>query len=434
MANKHIFLSYARADGIELAKTLHRDLTQRHYDVFWDQPSIKGGDAWITVIESNILKSSHLILILTPQSLISEWCIKEWQLAERNHIKVIPVLYRGNAPTGFVGNLNYIDFRRKDDFTHSFQQLLEALEASDGDKSQADWCDMSIMEIAVSEEKLGCISPNASLNEAFFRIAEEAKYKYRHLIVTETGENHTPLIGIISLRSILKETDRRNKTVHDVMDYYDREPSYYPTFASIRATDTLGTALRAFTRPLFKDLGVRHFYYMSAIPIVDADHNAISIVSFKDIIREMRPGGRIPIPNGSVAQYMQHSSSIYIGDQIDSIPDAKTAMIEIGQRDAPVVNNLRDSHLLGFVPDNVMIDNYHTHCKIGDIIVPFYHLKLQGLYTPLSTVVDFLRTKEAKMYYSFPVVLDPDNKESPQSLLGIISYRDIFRALLQDCG
>ena len=74
-----IFISYSRKD-IDFVRRLAGDLEKAGYDVWWDLTDLQGGDDWPRVIPSAIESSQFVIVVLSPNSVISDWVEKEFMI------------------------------------------------------------------------------------------------------------------------------------------------------------------------------------------------------------------------------------------------------------------------------------------------------------------------------------------------------------------
>ncbi len=72
---QRIFISYSRKD-INFVRRLAGDLEKAGYDVWWDLTDLRGGDDWVRVIPEAIKNSDKIIVVLSPNSTISEWVEK----------------------------------------------------------------------------------------------------------------------------------------------------------------------------------------------------------------------------------------------------------------------------------------------------------------------------------------------------------------------
>ncbi|HKG54757.1 MAG TPA: toll/interleukin-1 receptor domain-containing protein [Anaerolineales bacterium] len=120
-----IFISYSRKD-IDFARKLAVDLEKAGYEVWWDLTDLRGGDDWPRVIPAAIESSQYVIVVLSPNSAISDWVEKEYTQALSLHKKIIPImLAQSNLPFA-LNTINYIDFTGED-YAASLNRLLVTL-------------------------------------------------------------------------------------------------------------------------------------------------------------------------------------------------------------------------------------------------------------------------------------------------------------------
>jgi TIR domain len=120
-----IFISYSRKD-IGFVRKLAGDLEKAGYEVWWDLTDLRGGDDWLRVIPAAIESSDHFIVVLSPNSVISDWVKKEYTQALSLRKKIIPLmLVRSSVPFA-LNTINYVDFT-SDDYAANLKNLLDAL-------------------------------------------------------------------------------------------------------------------------------------------------------------------------------------------------------------------------------------------------------------------------------------------------------------------
>jgi WD40 repeat protein len=89
----HIFISYARSDGRAFAEAFEERLVAEAGIKSWrDLESIEGGEDILPQVLRAIEDAKHLVLILTPRALRSDWVKREWTHARMVGRKVSPVL------------------------------------------------------------------------------------------------------------------------------------------------------------------------------------------------------------------------------------------------------------------------------------------------------------------------------------------------------
>lgn len=120
-----IFISYSRKD-ISFVRKLAGDLEKAGYDVWWDLTDLRGGDDWLRVIPSAIQASEHFIVVLSPNSVISDWVKKEYTQALSLRKKIIPLMFVQTPIPFALNTINYVDFT-SDDYAANLQSLLDAL-------------------------------------------------------------------------------------------------------------------------------------------------------------------------------------------------------------------------------------------------------------------------------------------------------------------
>ncbi len=125
---QQVFISYSRKD-IKFARRLADDLESAGFDVWWDISDLKGGDDWVRVIPTAIAASQFFVVLLSPDSILSEWVSKEYTYALVNRMKIVPAMIRPcNVPFA-LNTINYINFTT-DDYETGFNNLLKALGSS----------------------------------------------------------------------------------------------------------------------------------------------------------------------------------------------------------------------------------------------------------------------------------------------------------------
>jgi formylglycine-generating enzyme required for sulfatase activity len=123
----HVFLSYSRKD-ISFVNQLAADLKNAGIDVWYDVSGIAGGTRWRSEIENALRNCQAVIVVLSPDSIISEWVEREFLFSSNLKRKIIPLMYRAcELPLNYV-DLNYID-AQGENYRQNFNELLKALNA-----------------------------------------------------------------------------------------------------------------------------------------------------------------------------------------------------------------------------------------------------------------------------------------------------------------
>lgn len=103
-----VFISYSRKD-LSFVEQLVTDLKNAGLDVWYDISSLGGGSRWRVELETAIRNCQFVIVVLSPDSIASEWVEREFLFASNLKRKIIPLMYRScELPLNYL-DLNYID-------------------------------------------------------------------------------------------------------------------------------------------------------------------------------------------------------------------------------------------------------------------------------------------------------------------------------------
>lgn len=122
---QQIFISYSRKD-IAFVRKLAGDLEKAGYDVWWDVSDLRGGDDWLRLIPAAIDASQFVIVVLSPNSITSDWVKKEYTQALSLRKRLIPIMFNRASVPFALNTLNYIDFTT-DDYATNLKALLDTL-------------------------------------------------------------------------------------------------------------------------------------------------------------------------------------------------------------------------------------------------------------------------------------------------------------------
>ena len=120
-----VFISYSRKD-IAFARRLAGDLEQAGFDVWWDISDLKGGDDWVRFIPAAIESSQYFVVLLSPNSIQSEWVEKEYSYAIRLRKKIVPAMIKQCDVPFSLHTINYVDFINED-YATAVNNLLVAI-------------------------------------------------------------------------------------------------------------------------------------------------------------------------------------------------------------------------------------------------------------------------------------------------------------------
>jgi SH3-like domain-containing protein len=122
---KNVFISYSRKD-IDFARKLAGDLEKAEYDVWWDITDLRGGDDWVRTLPAAIAAADFFIILLTPNSVESEWVRKEYTQALSLRKKIIPIMLIPCSVPFALNTINYVNFSAGE-YADNFKSLLSAL-------------------------------------------------------------------------------------------------------------------------------------------------------------------------------------------------------------------------------------------------------------------------------------------------------------------
>lgn len=121
-----VFISYSRKN-VAFVERLAKDLQTAGLKVWYDVSNLEVGKRWATEIESAIQQSQYFIVILSPDSIKSEWVEIEFLSAKKYRLKIIPLLLESCELPMWCINLQYIDVQGKN-YELRFRDLQKALD------------------------------------------------------------------------------------------------------------------------------------------------------------------------------------------------------------------------------------------------------------------------------------------------------------------
>jgi len=128
---KQVFISYATVDA-QFAHRLADNLRRLSVPVWIAPESIRPGEGWVEAIERGLAESSHMVVLLTPAALESEWVRKETDVAiaqeRRGRIRVIPLDVEPCEVPLLLSSYQMVSFRR--DYDAGLSQLVDILGVS----------------------------------------------------------------------------------------------------------------------------------------------------------------------------------------------------------------------------------------------------------------------------------------------------------------
>jgi hypothetical protein len=126
-----VFISYSRKDLV-FVERLAKDLQSAGLQVWYDLSGLDGGARWGREIQSAIQQSQIFVVVLSPNSIDSQWVEREFMYADSLKKKIIPLLYQPcKTPMWFI-NLHFIDVQG-DNYDSHFWVILKAMGVKAGD-------------------------------------------------------------------------------------------------------------------------------------------------------------------------------------------------------------------------------------------------------------------------------------------------------------
>jgi hypothetical protein len=129
-----VFISYSRND-LNFVQAFAQTLMSSGVEVWWDLSSIQGGDNWTDAIPKAIENSDLCIVVLSPNSIQSDWVQKEYTYALGQHKRIIPVLYQACKIPFALVNINFVDVQGTN-YQNGLDQIIQLARGGADDKQQ----------------------------------------------------------------------------------------------------------------------------------------------------------------------------------------------------------------------------------------------------------------------------------------------------------
>lgn len=134
-APMRVFISYSRADR-DFALRLQASLQARGIDAWVDLRRLEGGQEFDRKIEEAINRCSGVLVVLSPDSVASQWVRSEIVFAQRRRKTVIPLMLRETDVPITLATIEYLPFTS--DYEEGLKELLIALYRIDVDTPPAE--------------------------------------------------------------------------------------------------------------------------------------------------------------------------------------------------------------------------------------------------------------------------------------------------------
>lgn len=122
-----IFISYSRKDS-SFAERIVRSLQSEGYSVWFDIHNIPSGVQFTAAIDQAISNADNIIVILSPDSVESQWVQREILHASSKNKRIIPIMCRSTPLPVWINDINYIDFTKN--YSSALNRLLADLPPS----------------------------------------------------------------------------------------------------------------------------------------------------------------------------------------------------------------------------------------------------------------------------------------------------------------
>ena len=184
-----IFLSHSSADK-PFVRKLAADLQRAGFYAWVDEAEIKVGDSLIEKIEAGIDGTDFLGVVLSTNSIKSEWVTREVRIALSQEIagrrvKVLPLLLERVTIPSFLLDKKYADFTTGENYKPALQQLIDRLSVlPDGIEKTS----FSASEVAFYKEQLDQLRQELDVTRGERRLLLERLQKERKYIPTRLQE------------------------------------------------------------------------------------------------------------------------------------------------------------------------------------------------------------------------------------------------------
>lgn len=127
----HIFVSYSRRN-LTFVTQLVKDLQQAGLAVWFDQISIQPGDIWEAAIEQGLKEAIVVVVIISPDSMASEYVRKEVNFAQESDQLILPVLYQPAQLFLNLQTIQWVDLSSETVYPINLQKLIAVLQREPG--------------------------------------------------------------------------------------------------------------------------------------------------------------------------------------------------------------------------------------------------------------------------------------------------------------
>jgi hypothetical protein len=126
-----VFISYSRRDKA-FVQRLNDALDNAGVHAWVDWEGIELAADWMETITTSIQSTNAFIFVISPDSLKSEVCARELELALGFNKKLIPILHReaqkGQTMHQKLSSTNWVYMRKEDDFESTVPRLVDSIQ------------------------------------------------------------------------------------------------------------------------------------------------------------------------------------------------------------------------------------------------------------------------------------------------------------------
>jgi hypothetical protein len=131
------FLSYSRKDS-EFARKLSADLQSSNFEVWLDQSNLEFGEPFYEQIKIAIEKADYLLVLMSTESLKSDWIRREVELAlGRGKGLIVPVLIDRDAIPLIpmhLRSIQWLDLSDPSSYNNELHRFVQQIEARDQER------------------------------------------------------------------------------------------------------------------------------------------------------------------------------------------------------------------------------------------------------------------------------------------------------------
>jgi len=270
-----VFISYCSKDS-EFVEKLCETLIQKHVGVWLDKWEMRPGDSLIDKIQNGIESSSHLLVVLSPNYIQSEWCKKEQNAGIMKEIKakeiiLIPILLEDCEIPIFLQEKVYADFRK--DFSSGFSELYGSLSRIANEHMGQFYNNGLVVDFAFN---WGLLDDSLVVNLDFINFLEKANRTF--LLQVEIKGNE-----LVTQRFIEHTLNNRGWIIlESILLVLYEHPQLYDLTIRIKNDEPY------FHRIGIKDISTEQIYYMTIRAVlmgVDDGHDIM--IHFNDYTRKI---------------------------------------------------------------------------------------------------------------------------------------------------